>query len=269
MKLKKLLGKFVSVAVVFVFVVSAYAQNQTVTVTGNTSPAENQPGWMFNRDLSNATPIDFNTDQASIGFGSLYVEPIGSIPAHKFIGENFINMAIADIDSISYDFLIGSGGDASDADQFYMNVYANFGVSDNLKFYDCRYEVIPTVGSTTGFTTVTFDPTQAYPVTTRTGGSASPYPCPAIPADMDLISSGSNIRMFSINVGDTTASDAGLDGYYDKVVVSTTGGSTTYDFEPVLTPTSKDQCKNGGWMNFNTPVFKNQGDCIRYANTGK
>jgi hypothetical protein len=150
-----------------------------------------------------------------------------------------------------------------------MNVYANFGVSDNLKFYDCRYEVIPTVGSTTGFTTVTFDPTQAYPVTTRTGGSASPYPCPAIPADMDLISSGSNIRMFSINVGDTTASDAGLDGYYDKVVVSTTGGSTTYDFEPVLTPTSKDQCKNGGWMNFNTPVFKNQGDCVRYANTGK
>jgi hypothetical protein len=35
-------------------------------------------------------------------------------------------------------------------------------------------------------------------------------------------------------------------------------------------PTNKDQCKNGGWMNFNFPEkFKNQGDCIQYVNTGK
>ena len=35
-------------------------------------------------------------------------------------------------------------------------------------------------------------------------------------------------------------------------------------------PTNKDQCKNGGWMNFNSPrTFKNQGDCIQYVNTGK
>ena len=36
--------------------------------------------------------------------------------------------------------------------------------------------------------------------------------------------------------------------------------------------TDKDQCKNNGWMTLvradNTP-FKNQGDCIQYANTGK
>lgn len=31
-------------------------------------------------------------------------------------------------------------------------------------------------------------------------------------------------------------------------------------------PTSKDQCKNGGWFNFG---FKNQGDCIKFVNTGK
>src|SRR5205807_9428170 len=35
-------------------------------------------------------------------------------------------------------------------------------------------------------------------------------------------------------------------------------------------PTSKDQCKNGGWQTFNTPRrFKNQGDCIQFVNTGK
>jgi len=35
-------------------------------------------------------------------------------------------------------------------------------------------------------------------------------------------------------------------------------------------PTSKDQCKNGGWQTFNTPRrFKNQGDCVQFVNTGK
>lgn len=33
-------------------------------------------------------------------------------------------------------------------------------------------------------------------------------------------------------------------------------------------PTSKDQCKNGGWMNW-SPRFKNQGDCIQFFNTQK
>ncbi len=35
-------------------------------------------------------------------------------------------------------------------------------------------------------------------------------------------------------------------------------------------PSSKDQCKNGGWANFIFPnSFKNQGDCIQWFNTGK
>jgi hypothetical protein len=35
-------------------------------------------------------------------------------------------------------------------------------------------------------------------------------------------------------------------------------------------PTSKEQCKNGGWMIFNFPrIFQNQGDCIQFVNTGK
>ena len=34
-------------------------------------------------------------------------------------------------------------------------------------------------------------------------------------------------------------------------------------------PASKDQCKNGGWQQFDNPHFKNQGDCIQFVNTGK
>jgi len=32
-------------------------------------------------------------------------------------------------------------------------------------------------------------------------------------------------------------------------------------------PTSMDQCKNGGWQQFNNPSFKNQGDCVSYVAT--
>ena len=31
-------------------------------------------------------------------------------------------------------------------------------------------------------------------------------------------------------------------------------------------PTSIDQCKKGGWATFNNPVFRNQGECIRFVN---
>ncbi len=36
-------------------------------------------------------------------------------------------------------------------------------------------------------------------------------------------------------------------------------------FDAPLLPTSKDQCKNGGWRNF--PQFKNQGDCVSFVAT--
>jgi hypothetical protein len=226
--------------------VQTFAATTTI-VTGNTSSGENTPGWLFNRDVSTSTPYEFNNTASSIGSGSLYVLPIGANASDKFIGENFINAPISTINSISYDFKIGAGGIDTEEEQFYMNVYANFGISDDLKFYDCRYSVVPTVGSVGGFTTVTFDPTIAYPVATRGGASASPFVCPAVPADMDLASAGSNIRVFSLNLGDTSTSDLGLDGYFDNVVVNSDSEVTISDFEQAtLPPTNKNQCKNDG-----------------------
>ncbi len=244
--------------------------NTTIVVSGNTSAGENQPGWLFNRDVTTATPYMFTTAESSIGTGSLYVMPIGATAADKFIAENFLNAPIANVDLISYDFMIASTSLATQEEHFYMNVYANFGESADDKFYDCRYNIVPTIGSNASFTTVTFDPTQAYPVTTRGGASISPYTCPAVPADMDLLSPGSNIRAFALNVGDTSASDLGLNGYLDNVVVLMGANQTTYDFEPAPVvapgPTNKDQCKDNGWMTFTNPSFKNQGQCVSYTN---
>lgn len=258
--MKKLFSYLASLAAFLTLATSALAADSTIVVSGHTAAAENTPGWLFNRDASTSTPYEFNTDQASIGYGSLYVLPIGATAADKFIGENFLNTPIADVNEVSYDFMIGAGGEEADMVHFYMNVYANFGESDPFNFYDCRYDVVPTVGSTTGFETVSFDPTLTYPVTTR---GSSPYTCPASPADMDVLSEGSTIRMFALNVGDTSTNDEGLDGYLDNVVVDTLDGVTTYDFDPAL---DKDTCKNGGWADFG---FRNQGQCIRFVNTGQ
>jgi hypothetical protein len=247
----------------------------TVVVSGDTAAGENQPGWLFNRDLTTATPFAFTTNAASIGTGSIEIYPIGANASDKFIAENFINTLISNVNSISYDFKIGSTSLDTQEEQFYMSVYANFGVSADNKFYDCRYSVVPTVGSNAGFTTVTFDPTQAYPVTQRFD---SPFACPAIPADMDLQSAGSNIRAFSLNVGDTSTSDVGLSGYLDKVVTNLDTGITIYDFEPVsvpptdTVPTTKSQCMNNGWQTLKDAEvagksFKNQGDCVSFVAT--
>jgi hypothetical protein len=63
-----------------------------------------------------------------------------------------------------------------------------------------------------------------------------------------------------------------FDGNVDAFRIATSSSDTTYDFEPNLpTPTSKDQCKKGGWMNYadaNGTPFKNQGDCVSYVATG-
>jgi hypothetical protein len=62
----------------------------------------------------------------------------------------------------------------------------------------------------------------------------------------------------------------GFVGYFDKATIGVSGNNVTYNFEPTVgPPTSKDQCKNDGWKQFNTPTFKNQGDCVSYANNGK
>ena len=64
----------------------------------------------------------------------------------------------------------------------------------------------------------------------------------------------------------------GFVGNFDNLTIGVSGNSTTYDFEPFLTPSSKDSCKDGGWANLkraNGTSFNNQGDCVSYASNGK
>lgn len=238
----------------FLFISTAQAQAATETVSENTSGGENQPGWMFNRDTDTQTPFEFNFDQKKIGSGSLFVPAITNSvngDSDKFIAEDFLLTPIADITSISYDFLTL---DEADASQFYMSVYANFGTSSPTKFYDCRYSVVPTVGSSVDFTTVTFDLSQAYPVTQS---GSSPETCPSIPAEMNTASStGATIRVIALNVGDTSGSDTGVSGYLDNIVVNTTSDAIVTDFEPEPLPACDT---NSTFDSFTTGSVNGQG----------
>ena len=194
-------------------------------VFGDTSAGYGQAGWLFNRDVNNATPIEFNEDVATLGNGSLFVEPISSTPAEKFIGEYFTgNILVEDFIGLSYDFQIAGNGDAGDANEFYTNLHANF--PGNLNAYgNCKYDYVPTVGTTGAFTNFSFNATTT---PNRVRGAT----CPATLAEMPA---GSTIFFFALNLGDTNDTDTGLAGYFDKLVLTTVDEIVTYDFEPDVT----------------------------------
>ena len=46
-------------------------------------------------------------------------------------------------------------------------------------------------------------------------------------------------------------------------------GAIVFEGRPkVAPPTSKDECKNGGWQTFTDPSFKSEGDCVSFVATG-
>jgi hypothetical protein len=52
-----------------------------------------------------------------------------------------------------------------------------------------------------------------------------------------------------------------------KIANAGQAASVTFTYTLPI-PTSKDQCKNGGWKNFGT-MFKNQGQCVKFVETGR
>lgn len=68
---------------------------------------------------------------------------------------------------------------------------------------------------------------------------------------------------FGVNVGSYNPS-------YDVETDLVSFNGDAYDFEPDITPGSdKNACKNGGWMSFNSPSFKNQGACVSYITSNE
>ena len=103
---------------------------------------------------------------------------------------------------------------------------------------------------------------------------------------LSLVNGGGTFGSTEINLTSTCTviTDAPVDtdgdGIPNTCDIDSNPGATDFDNDGIVDsstcdtqigpPTSKDQCKNGGFMNFNFPrTFKNQGDCIQFVNTGK
>lgn len=235
----------------------SHANNPGGAVVVDANP---DAGWAFNIDPNNFTPAGFSFGAAQIGAGSLHADPITNGPpsgnAAKFILAYAPDggIVIGDFGGFSIDFLIDPDGTSFDEDQFYINVYA-FMDPPNGTFYDCRFDYVADAGSTVAWTTLEVGGTPTS-VASRNGTT-----CPATLADMPA---GGTISFVAVNIGDTSANDTGVGGYFDNAVVTIDGSSTTYDFEP--------NCKSGGWKTLTRPdgsSFKNQGQCMKYSKTGK
>ena len=153
------------------------------------------------------------------------------------------------------------------------------------------YQVIAFLNGGTGFTTLVFEPyqnPQLGPIvpnvwqswdvdsglfwSTRTvtcsGGTVVGTPGgPAsyTIAQINTLCPNAVVIGYGVNIGTNNP-------LYDVETDLFNFNGTTYDFEPYLVASNKDQCKNGG---FNTvkradgSSFKNQGDCIQYTNNGR
>lgn len=216
-------------------------------------------GWIFNGETPYVTPAAFSFHEASIGSGSIHVEPItnGATANEKFIllREPAPPIAISDFGGFSVDFLID--GDGTKVEQFYVNVYTLTPDPDDGGWYDCRFDYIASSGSTSDWTTLGLDAATAK----SAGGDKLGGTCPA---SLDGMTAGSVIFRITVNLGDTSLNDGGVGGYFDNAVLTVSGSTTTFDFEP--------NCKDGGWQSLTRPDdtgFKNQGQCVQYAKSGK
>ncbi|MDP5185101.1 hypothetical protein QOZ88_20915 [Blastococcus sp. BMG 814] len=118
---------------------------------------------------------------------------------------------------------------------------------------------------------------QDWDTTTSAGSSAGGWWTPSIqpfssatpgsnrtPTDLatlvEFYGEGSTITGFAVNVGRHGAMTA----YVDGIGITVGGDTTTYDVQPAVRLTGKQDCKDGGWATSTDPVFRNQGACVSH-----
>jgi hypothetical protein len=157
-------------------------------------------------------------------------------------------------------------------------------VSGRPTIDDPSYQVAVNLNGTSGFTTLVYEPYyngvvtpgvwQKWDVANGLFWSSNTVTC----------SNGTITRMsggpatYTLSQIETICPNAVVVGFgvnlgtYNPSVVAETDlvdfNGTTYNFEVYSAATNKDQCKDGGWQNFNPPAgpYKNQGQCVSSTN---
>lgn len=220
--------------------------DNVVIVSGN-----NTDGWAIVESEPYTTEFAFEDGPSVLGQGSLSVPAIDGDDLDKFIAYFDFGGAtpVADFEQFTIDFQVIDESADTRFQQFYVNVGTIDGGDPNETFYDCRYDVVASAGSEAGFTTLVVDGSAPLAMDDSTPGG-----CAATLGDASGV-----INYFSVNIGDTSANDAGVGGYLDNATFTVDGATTVYDFESSSRPESADDCKNGGFADFG---FRNQGQCV-------
>lgn len=264
MKVKKYFAAALVAAFAAVTFSSAAMAQGTIVVTPT-----NQQGWSM-ADTRPGGEVNFVVDSTTpAGVGALQLKTDATITAKaQYLHE--ANTPLANVSELSY---------------YTKQVSASFPGGDP------SYQLIAFLNGTSGFTTLVFEPYQnpsqgpvlnnvwqQWDVDAGLFWSTRTVACsngtilgtPGGPATYNLATintfcPNAVVIGYGVNIGSNNPS-------YNVETDLFNFNGTTYDFEPYLVATNKDQCKNGGFMNVRRAdgsTFKNQGDCIQFVNTGK
>lgn len=237
------------------------AASGTITVSGDTAASENQPGWMFNRSLSNPAPYTFSFEVPIVSLGSLKVGPLTD--SNQFVAEFFTGqLPASEFKTFKYSYILGSGRSSTDNQFVTVSVYTN--VDNTTNGFDCRFDYTAKTGSTATFANESIDASMPPTVPTVKNGTRLTGDCPDL---IERMPQGSFVRAIKLTVGsnDSTA-DSGLTAYFDNVEVTygtDPAGITVYNFEPA--PRTMDDCAGKKWQQYK---FRNQGQCQKYVDKG-
>jgi hypothetical protein len=256
-------------------VAAAAAFAATVVVT----PSQ-LDGWAVNNDTCGAATtgtVSFVTGPATPPAGTGSVQfTVGangdSYPTVRQSGYNGVRLAsVTALDYYTYVSHAGAGSQAP-----YLDVYVDNngdGVRDDILTFEPVYQ--------TSQGTVTPNTWQHWDAVNGLWWSDSMGGPPPLFTLSSYVASHPTSTILNVDGGGVIlaagcggAAWANFAGNADKLTIGVNGSNTTYDFEPAAVtppptsgpPTSKDQCKNGGWKSFTNPSFKNQGQCVAFVN---
>jgi len=245
---------------------AAYAA--TVTVT----PAH-PDGWAVDNDTCGAATtgsVDFvngpGTPPAGAGSVRFTVGANGdSYPTVR--QREYSGVKLSDLTAFDYWTYVshsGSGGQAAYIDLYVDN--NNDGVRDDILAFEPIYQ--------TGQGAVVLNTWQHWDAVHGLWWSDSMGGPPPLFTLSSYVAAHPNAKILNVGGGGVIlaagcggAAWTSFVGNADKLTIGVGGNNTTYDFEPTVgPPTSKSQCKHGGWRDFNNPKFKNQGQCVAFVN---
>ena len=231
--------------------------NSTVTVT-----AGSLQGWT-NASSGSSAKVDYVADAtAPLGKGALQL----STPANGDEAEfdrNVTPTLLSSLKNFGYDAKKAAGDPSYVAPAYVLGVdLSGTATTTDKDFYAFFEPVYNNVSDLSSWQHFTIDPAASKfwsfsPLGTTGLGGANGANLFTL-KDLATAFPTAKVNELTLNLGSGTP---GWAAEADNITL----GNTTWNVEPTLTPGSRDDCKNTGWQTFNTPVFRNQGQCVSYV----